>query len=127
MYGTFGMAGAAYRAAETAAASAASQEAIRATHQAKKVARDLKVIEANLTKTLMICEALWEILRDKHGYTEEQLHKKLYEIDMRDGVLDGRNQRKIADCPNCGRTVSPRHPACIYCGQIIDNSVFAIS
>ena len=124
MYGTFLMAGAV---AQTAATTAAAQEATRAKHQAKTVARELKVLNANLSKTLMICEALWEILRDKHGCTEDDLHKKLYEIDMRDGALDGKNQRKTSVCPNCGRTVSPRHPACIYCGQIIDNSVFAIS
>ncbi|MCK5000675.1 MAG: hypothetical protein KAS23_14125, partial [Anaerohalosphaera sp.] len=80
-----------------------------------------------LAKTLMICEALWEILRDEHGYKLDDLHSKLYEIDMRDGVLDGKNKRKPTNCPNCNRTVSPRHPACIYCGQVIDNSVFTIS
>ena len=128
MYGTFGMAGGMYRATgESITAASASQEATRAKHQARVVARELKVMQANLAKTLMICEALWEILRDEHGYTEDNLHKKLYEIDMRDGVLDGKNQRKISDCPNCGRKVSPRHPACIYCGTIIDNSVFTIS
>ncbi len=27
-------------------------------------------------------------------------------------------------CPDCGHTVSSRHPACIYCGRVIDMSVF---
>lgn len=112
---------------ESIGAAHSAQEATRAANQAKSASRQLKVIEANLAKTLMICEALWEILRDEHGYTTQDLHKKLYEIDMRDGVLDGKNQRKPTNCPNCNRTVSPRHPACIYCGQEIDNSVFSIS
>jgi hypothetical protein len=54
------------------------------------------------------------------------LHKKLYEIDMRDGVLDGKNQRKAQKCPECQHMVSTRHPACIYCGKVMDDSVFSI-
>ena len=67
-----------------------------------------------------------EFIRDKHGMTDDDLHKKLYEIDMRDGALDGRNQRKASECPGCGRMVSARHPACLYCGQVMDTSVFTM-
>ncbi len=81
-------------------------------------------LEMNLAKTMMICEALWELLREKTGLTQEDLYKKLYEIDMRDGVLDGQNQAKVRDCPSCHRPVSGRHGACLYCGHILDESVF---
>lgn len=81
-------------------------------------------LEMNLGKTLMICEALWELLREKTKLTQEDLYQKLYEIDMRDGVLDGQNQTKVRDCPSCHRPVSGRHGACLYCGQVIDESVF---
>jgi len=103
-----------------------SGDAARAESKAHSVERQLRRLQANLAKSLLINEALWEIIRDRHNLTEQDLHEKLYEIDMRDGVLDGQNQRKAVKCPNCSRTVSPRHPACIYCGQIIDNSVFTL-
>ncbi len=109
---------------ETYTASLASQDAARAKGTAEAASRRLRVLEANLAKTLLICETLWELLRDEHGWNEETLHKKLYEVDMRDGVLDGKNQRKAVVCPDCGHTVSARHPACIYCGRVIDMSVF---
>jgi hypothetical protein len=80
--------------------------------------------EANLAKSLMICEVLWELLAEKTGLTEDDLYNKLYEVDMRDGVLDGKNQRGIAECAACGRKVSGRHVACLYCGEVIDSSVF---
>ncbi len=105
-------------------ASTAAQDAARAKGPAEAAGRRLRVLEANLAKTLMICETLWELLRDEHGWSDKALHKKLYEVDMRDGVLDGKNQRKAVKCPDCGHTVSSRHPACIYCGRIIDTSVF---
>ncbi len=109
---------------ETYTASIAAQDAARAKGQVQAAGRRLKVLEANLAKTLMVCETLWELLRDEHGWTDKTLHKKLYEVDMRDGVLDGKNQRKAVECPDCGHTVSARHPACIYCGRVIDTSVF---
>ena len=126
MLGTFGMAGMAYGVSQVASTAAAG-DAAKAKTKAKSVERQLRVLEANLAKSMMINEALWEMIRDRHGLTEKDLHDKLYEVDMRDGILDGKNQRKAVECPNCGHTVSPRHPACIYCGQVIDDSVFSIS
>ena len=102
----------------------ADHDAAQGQRAARAVKQRLRILEANLAKTLMICETLWELLRDEHGWNEDTLHKKLYEVDMRDGVLDGKNQRKAVECPDCGHTVSARHPACIYCGRVIDMSVF---
>ena len=125
MIGTFGLAGAA--AHQTIAGVMASRDAATAKSRTMALKQYVRVLEANLAKTMMICETLWEIISEKHNLTEEDLHRKLYEIDMRDGVLDGKNQRKAVKCSKCGHTVSPRHPACIYCGNIIDTSVFTIS
>ncbi len=124
MSGTFGFTG---HASESYSISmAAASDAARAKGAARAAERRVRVIEANLAKTLMICETLWELLRDEHGWSDQNLHKKLYEVDMRDGVLDGKNQRKAVVCPDCGHKVSPRHPACIYCGRVIDTSVFTL-
>ncbi|MBN1437721.1 MAG: zinc ribbon domain-containing protein [Sedimentisphaerales bacterium] len=97
----------------------------RKREEAVHVQSHLRMLESNLAKALLINQALWELLRDKAGLTEDDLNNKLYEIDMRDGQLDGKNQRsQPIECPNCGRVVSPRHAACIYCGQIMSDSVF---
>ena len=86
----------------------------------------MQILEANLAKALLISEALWEVLKQELKVTEKQLCKKMHEVDMRDGSADGKNQRKAVECPNCGHMVSPRHPGCLYCGHIIDNSLFSI-
>jgi hypothetical protein len=103
-----------------------SQGAARAENKARSVERDVKGLRADLARTLMICEALWELLSENEGLSVPDLHKKLYEIDMRDGVLDGKNQRKAKKCPACQHMVSTRHPACIYCGKVMDESLFTI-
>ena len=86
----------------------------------------VKHLEATVAKVLMINEALWEIIRDKHGLTDEDLDNKIYEVDMRDGQADGKNQRKATKCPSCKHMVSSRHPACLYCGHVMDSSVFSM-
>ncbi len=98
-----------------------------ARSQSTQNRNEVKFLRANLERTLLICEALWELLRDKAHLTEDDLNNKLYEIDMRDGQLDGKNQRKVIDCPKCHRKVAPRNAACLYCGHIIDETVFAMS
>lgn len=104
----------------------AAHAAARAEGKARDVESQLGRLRDNLAKSMLIHEALWELIRDKHGLTEKDLYQKLYEIDMRDGALDGQNQRKPAPCPNCGRMVSPRHASCLYCGQVMETSVFTI-
>ena len=126
MIGTFAILSAgAYN--ESLGTSKAMQDAASAKGKTYSLQREIRVLKANLAKSMMICEVLWEIVRDRHGLTEDDLHKKLYEVDMRDGTLDGKNQRNAVECPNCGRKVSARHPACLYCGQVIDDSVFTIN
>ena len=120
MNGLFGMAAmAARQAGNTTARTDAST-----ARQVDRAERSVKMLEENLSKTLLICEALWELLSQKTGLTVQDLHNKLYEIDMRDGTLDGKNQRKAVECHNCSRIVGPRHSVCLYCGQVVDESVF---
>ncbi len=114
-------------AAQTAGNIHASKTAERAQSKTSVLQGRINVFEANLAKALLISETLWEFIKEEHGLTDEQLHEKVYEVDMRDGTLDGKHQRKAVECPNCRHMVSPRHPACLYCSQIIDESIFTMS
>ena len=111
---------------ETQGSMAAQREAASAKSAASRLAQQIKILEGDLAKSLMISEALWELLSEKTGLTEQDLLDKINEVDLRDGVLDGKNQRNVIDCPNCGRKVSARHTACLYCGEVIDKSVFEL-
>ena len=39
------------------------------------------------------------------------------DIDLRDGVEDGKITPNVQDCQACGRTMAPRHKRCMYCGS----------
>ena len=103
-----------------------SEGSVRAESRANEAQRDVRALEEQLAKTLMICEALWELLSEQTNLTQEHLYKKLYEIDMRDGKLDGKNDAKVMECPNCGRKVTTRRETCLYCGQVLNKSVFQL-
>ena len=64
----------------------------------------------------LVCSAMWELLREKNGLTEEDLMAKVREVDLRDGVADGKVTKQVLKCVKCGRTMSPRHKKCLYCG-----------
>ncbi len=109
---------------ESASAAGASADAQRASTTAHNAELRVRALEESLAKTLMICEALWELVRDKGGLTDADLFAKIQEVDLRDGVLDGKNQVKAFPCPQCQRTVSTRHARCLYCGHTFSKSTF---
>jgi hypothetical protein len=101
------------------------QDAARAEGKARRVGTDVAELEARLDRTLLACEAMWTILRDKLGVTDEQLIERINDVDLSDGQLDGKVRKTPGSCPSCGRTISRKFPKCMYCGQAIVHDPFA--
>ena len=99
-------------------------ETSRAKSELSGFKLEMRMLEENLARALMINEALWELMRDKLKLTDQDLCEKLYEVDMRDGELDGKNQAKAVACPQCKRRVSARRAVCMYCATVVNDSVF---
>ncbi|MCZ7644810.1 MAG: hypothetical protein M5U26_05930 [Planctomycetota bacterium] len=75
---------------------------------------------------MMIGEALWEILKEHHGYSDEDLMRRVAKIDLKDGKLDGKVAKTApVQCPRCSRILNKRHALCIYCGEQIVHPPFA--
>jgi len=102
--------------------SSAQRDAQRAENRAEHQSSDIE-------RLLMITEALWLLLKKEHGYTDEVLTDLINEIDMRDGLLNGRACDKTKPpgqtCPACGRQTSARQSCCIYCGKPVPIQPFA--
>jgi len=76
---------------------------------------------------LLINEAMWEILKQEHGYTDKKLADMINDVDQRDGVKDARNQpSEAANCPSCGRNSPRRNKNCMYCGRELNGSLFSV-
>src|SRR5690606_11621071 len=78
---------------------------------------DVQLLEDQIDKLTLICMAMWSLMQDKTGVTEEELLERVRTLDMMDGVADGKARKGISTCPQCNRTMSPRHQRCLYCGH----------
>jgi hypothetical protein len=110
---------------ERAKAQSELGEVFRNNSKISHVKEYIRFLEANVAKSLMINETLWELMNEKLGVTSEEFFAKLGEVDMRDGAMDNKNQRTVIEC-KCGRKNSGRQPCCIYCGELFDKSVFSM-
>ena len=97
-------------------ASTAQSEAARATSRAATADRNVEALIDRLDKLTLVNMAVWSLVRERLELTEEQLAERVREIDLADGVEDGKVTSQVAKCPKCGRVMSPRHKKCFYCG-----------
>jgi hypothetical protein len=103
----------------------AHAEASDAKREARRAQSDAAEMEARLVRLAMACEALWTILRDKLGASDEDLLDRITEIDLSDGRLDGKAARTAVSCPKCEKTIARRFPNCMYCGQAVMHDPFS--
>lgn len=110
MYGMFG----AIRATQVSheARTAAARSNVRAD-QATGAVRQL---EDKLDKLTLVCMSMWSLLLERTDLTEQDLMQRVKEIDMMDGTPDGKVTKTVQKCGKCGRTMSPKHNKCLYCG-----------
>ncbi|WP_143543743.1 hypothetical protein [Rhodopirellula sp. MGV] len=95
----------------------ARNAASRAETKSKRYESEVARLEDKVESLALTCQALWEIVREQTGLTDEQLVAKVSEIDLRDGVADGRMTNGVQSCENCGRKTSKRRLSCLYCGE----------
>lgn len=79
-------------------------------------------LEAKIDGLALICEALWELVRENTNLTNEDIHRKIEEIDLRDGRRDGRISGSVTECRKCHRQAHTRQVTCMYCGEPLSPS-----
>ena len=89
-------------------------------HESSRKATDfqerVRQLEDSVARLALVNAALWSLLKDKTGLTDAALVARVRDIDLRDGVEDGRITPNVLNCQQCGRTMGPRHKRCLYCG-----------
>jgi hypothetical protein len=76
-----------------------------------------KPLELRVQALELTCGALWLILKQKHGYTDEELMQAIHDVDAMDGVVDGKITQAGRVCPHCKRKCLTRNPTiCSWCG-----------
>ena len=72
-------------------------------------------VQEQISKLSLITQAVWSLLKEKHGLDEIDLMNRVEEIDMADGVKDGKVTAVAHTCLGCGRKISTKYKTCIYC------------
>jgi ribosomal protein S27AE len=87
-----------------------------ARSNAERARLDTAQLQDRVDRLSLICLAMWSLIEEKTGLTQEDLARRVEEIDLQDGLPDGKVTRTVRKCDRCGRTLSPRHNRCMYCG-----------
>lgn len=108
---------------------ARTNRAMNAGEMASRLATEVRsqndFIIADVEKLFMITQALWTILKDEHGYTEDVLLRKIKAIDLSDGKLDDKVAKaEQPACPKCGRKLMGKRSVCLYCGATVIRDPF---
>lgn len=85
----------------------------RAEHAAEhRVPGEMLHVAAKLAE---MTQALWVMMQQAYGLTDEELLQRIREIDICDGQLDGVARLPVRVCPHCGQKMAARNTRCLYC------------
>jgi hypothetical protein len=95
----------------------AKNVAIDSSSRVSHVSLDLHFLSRTVEKMAITNAALIEILTEHIGITEGEILNKILEIDMRDGVQDGKITNTPKTCKACARVLPAKRRVCLYCGE----------
>lgn len=102
----------------------AQSRANRAAQVASEASTSVKELQRQLERMSLLNQALWELVRERLNLRDADLERMAQEIDLRDGVKDGRITPMAVRCPTCKRVNNTRHKKCIYCSTEFDSMLF---
>ena len=94
----------------------ANADASGALQTGKKAEDRIRELKNRVYQISLVSQAMWELIRDNTGWTDEDIFRRIYEIDLRDGLKDGEMGAKVIDCPNCNGKINSRSGYRMICG-----------
>jgi hypothetical protein len=70
-----------------------------------------------LDRLLLAVEAIWELVRERTGLTDEELFRRIAALDLEDGVADRRSDWHGVPCA-CGARFNRMTHRCDFCGEM---------
>lgn len=83
---------------------------------ADKIFNETRRLEAKINTLALISQALWELMKENTNLSEDDIEKKIAEIDLRDDRKDGQMTGKPMSCNRCNRPTHSKLKTCMYCG-----------
>lgn len=79
---------------------------------------DAGLLQVRFDRLLKVTEALWSLVLEISDLTEEDLMRKVHEINQQERAQEKEGETKVAvmKCRQCGKVVSRKLCKCQYCG-----------
>lgn len=100
----------------------ANAEVEKTKNKVQRQDDELQKLRKQVDRMSLANQAMWELMRQTNGLSDEHILAKMEEIDLRDGSIDGKIGIQILDCPQCGRKTNSRRLTCVFCGTITQHS-----
>ena len=100
------------------AASRAASLSRAAGGSAGSTAGEFHDVNERVDRLILVVDAMWSLLKDS-GWTDQQLQERLTQIDLVDGVEDGRRTPKPIRCTKCDSMVEAGRSSCAFCGVAV--------
>jgi len=86
---------------------------------------EIEALRFDVERLLLITEALWSIAKEKLECSDADLIRRIADIDLEDGKLDGRKAKSPPrPCPHCQKILAKHRPRCLFCGKPIEMEPF---
>jgi hypothetical protein len=97
----------------------AGEQARDAREKAESSQSGLEDLRERVERLSLLCQSMWELLSQHTHISNNDLVRKVVEVDMRDGMKDGRIAPRVIQCPKCKNNVNTKRPHCVVCGSVI--------
>jgi len=79
----------------------------------------LRELELRYERLKLVTAAMWQLLKTKNDLTDADLKRCIEKLDLEDGKLDGKLDRKgsAMECSQCNRRILKSASVCPWCGQ----------
>ena len=94
----------------------AAGEATGAKVKVDQVYNKVVELEKRLNRITLTSQAMWELIQDLSGWSDDEILNRIQEMDLRDCQLDGKLGATFTECPNCNAKVNSRRGYCMICG-----------
>ncbi|MCC6573176.1 MAG: hypothetical protein IT462_05230 [Planctomycetes bacterium] len=96
----------------------AAATAAEAKTQVYQIATTVRMFEDELARHALVIQTLLRICAKKGLFADAEFLKLLEEVDLEDGVRDGKKKKSKSPktCDKCGKNARATALTCIYCG-----------
>jgi hypothetical protein len=85
---------------------------------------EIEGLRNELETMALVNKVLVRTLVSKNVCTAEEFEDLFHQIDMEDGVADGKSaEPRVRMCPKCGKRLPLRRSVCIYCGEDVGKNI----